>query len=96
MRFNGRFIVLRYAGILATLTSLFYTAVQTRHCEVAVLTSQSGAALVNAAAGIVFVYRVTAAWGDNILVYSVLSFFWVLQLGAWVRPFRCETAIECQ
>ncbi|KZT21266.1 hypothetical protein NEOLEDRAFT_767695 [Neolentinus lepideus HHB14362 ss-1] len=78
------FIVLRYSGILATFPALFFSAVQSSHCQVAVIASQVGAVLVVASSGIIFAYRLIAMWSGYKLVYVIVIFFYVLMLGCWI------------
>ncbi|RDB19402.1 hypothetical protein Hypma_013481 [Hypsizygus marmoreus] len=78
------FVVLRYSGILATLPSLFFTSVQSQHCQVAVVTSQVGAVLVVASSGAIFCYRVFAIWSDVKIVQAGVSFMFLVMLGCWI------------
>ncbi|KAG6811267.1 hypothetical protein H0H92_008260 [Tricholoma furcatifolium] len=78
------FVVLRYSGILATLPSLFFTSIQSQHCQVAVVTSQVGAVLVVASSGIIFCYRVFAIWSGVKIVQFAVSFMFLLMLGCWI------------
>jgi hypothetical protein len=58
--------------------------VQTKHCQSALLVSQSGAVVVQAAAGLILIARVAATYGGNVLIYAIGGFFWFVQLGAWI------------
>lgn len=79
-----RFIVLRYAGILALLPGLWFTSVQTQHCQFAASISQAGVVIVTASAGIIFWYRVYAIWGGDRIVSAVVGFFYCAMVGSWV------------
>lgn len=78
------FILLRYSGILATLPSLFFSAVQSQHCQAAVITSQVGAVLVVASSGIIFCYRIFAIWNSNKLVQGLVTFMFLVMMACWV------------
>jgi hypothetical protein len=79
-----RFIILRYAGILATLPSLWFTSIQSNHCQAAVIISQVGVILVVASSGIIFGYRVAAIWKGNRLVCVSVTTLYVTMVGCWV------------
>lgn len=78
------FIILRYAGILATLPSLFFTSVQSDHCQVAVVVSQVGAVLAVAASGAIFCFRVFVMWSGNNIVRGIVTFMYCGMLACWV------------
>src|ERR1700737_823741 len=79
------FIVLRYAGILATFPSLFFTSMQIKGCQTAMAVSQLGTVLVVASSGIIFGYRVSAIWGGNRVVHLVIGFMYLFMISSWVR-----------
>ena len=79
-----RFITLRYSGIIATFPSLFFTAIQSSHCKLAVGLSQTGAVLVVASSGVIFVYRLSAIWNGNQIVFATVMFFYACMVGSWV------------
>jgi hypothetical protein len=81
------FIMLRYSGILATLPSLFFTSIQSQHCQVAVITSQVGAVLVVASSGAIFCYRVFAIWSGVKLVQVAVGAMYLGMLGCWVSIY---------
>jgi len=88
------FIILRYSGILATLPSLFFTSVQSQHCQVAVVTSQVGAVLVVASSGAIFCYRVFAIWGSVKIVQAFVGLMYFGMIGCWIAvatQFRAIT-----
>ncbi|KAF9469576.1 hypothetical protein BDZ94DRAFT_1303277 [Collybia nuda] len=78
------FVILRYSGILATLPSLFFTSIQSQHCQVAVVTSQVGAVLVVASSGAIFCYRVFAIWNSVKLVQVTVGIMYLIMLGCWI------------
>jgi hypothetical protein len=78
------FVILRYSGILATLPSLFFTSIQSQHCQVAVVTSQVGAVLVVASSGAIFCYRVFAIWNGVKPVQIAIGIMYIGMLGCWV------------
>lgn len=78
------FIILRYSGILATLPSLFFTSVQSQHCQLAVTLSQVGVVLVVGASGVIFCYRVFAIWNGNKIIYAFVGFMYCAMLSCWV------------
>ncbi|KAG5643502.1 hypothetical protein DXG03_000743 [Asterophora parasitica] len=78
------FVILRYSGILATLPSLFFTSIQSQHCQVAVVTSQVGVVLVVASSGGIFCYRVFAIWNGSKIVKAAVSFMFLVMLGCWI------------
>jgi hypothetical protein len=79
-----RFIIVRYSGILATFPALFFTAIQSNYCNVAVGLSQTGVVLVVASSGIIFGYRVSAMWNGNRIVHTIVAFFYFFMVGSWV------------
>lgn len=87
------FIVLRYSAFLATLPALFFTSIQSQHCQAAVILSQVGAVLVVACSGIIFCNRVLAIWSNSKLVMSFLALIWTAMMACWVNnhphiPFK--------
>ena len=84
---GDRFIVLRYAAILANFPALFFTSIQNNHCQLAVALSQVGAVLVVAASGLIFVYRVIAIWNGLRIISIVVGVMYVIMLSCWVRRF---------
>ncbi|KAG6853540.1 hypothetical protein C0991_003397 [Blastosporella zonata] len=87
------FVILRYSGILATLPSLFFTSIQSQHCQVAVVTSQVGAVLVVASSGGIFCYRVFAIWSGVRIVQAAVAFMFLVMLGCWIAVATQYTAI---
>lgn len=85
------FCVLRYSGILATLPSLFFTSIQSDHCQAAVVISQVGVVLVVGASGIIFCYRVIAIWNGSKVIYAVVGVMYLAMLGCW-----CAVASQYQ
>lgn len=79
------FIVLRYSAFLATLPSLFFTSVQSQHCQAAVIISQVGACLVVIASGAIFSLRVRAIWHGNRVVYTIVTTVFLIMMSCWVR-----------
>ncbi|GLB43620.1 hypothetical protein LshimejAT787_1401320 [Lyophyllum shimeji] len=78
------FVILRYSGIVATFPSLFFTSIQSQHCQAAVVTSQVGAVLVVASSGIIFCYRVFAIWSGVKIVQAAVGLMFLVMLGCWV------------
>ncbi|KZW02319.1 hypothetical protein EXIGLDRAFT_829502 [Exidia glandulosa HHB12029] len=78
------FIVLRYAAFLATFPALFFTSIQSRHCQAAVVTSCVGVLLVVGCAGIIFCNRVIAIWSNNRIIIGVLAALWTGMMGCWI------------
>ena len=84
-----RFIVVRYAGLLAAFPSLFFIAIQSQHCKVAMDSSQAGVVLVVASSGIIFGYRVSAIWNANKIVIAIVGFFYICMVASWVGVQSC-------
>ncbi|EKM78146.1 hypothetical protein AGABI1DRAFT_114961 [Agaricus bisporus var. burnettii JB137-S8] len=78
------FIILRYSGIIASLPSLFFTAAETRSCQVAISASAVGAVLTVASSGAIFWYRIRALWSSSLIVSVIAGFFYLLMLGCWI------------
>ncbi|KAH8079785.1 hypothetical protein BXZ70DRAFT_901587 [Cristinia sonorae] len=78
------FIILRYAGILAMIPSLFFTSVQSSHCQASVSISQAGVLLAVAAAGGIFCFRVFALWNGNHIVHGVVGCMYCLMMACWI------------
>jgi len=78
------FVVLRYSGLLATFPSLFFTSIQSQHCQAAVVSSQVGAVLVVASSGVIFCYRVFAIWSGVKMVQIAVAFMFLVMLGCWI------------
>ena len=68
--------------------SLFFTSIQAKNCQLAVVFSQVGVVLVVASSGIIFCYRVVTIWNGSKYVYAVVSVFYLGMLGCWVSPYR--------
>jgi len=77
------FILLRYASIAATLSSIFFTAVQTDRCDLAVGFSGYGAAIVVASASFIFGSRVVALWKGNKIVYAIIALAYLVTVASW-------------
>ncbi|KAH8079793.1 hypothetical protein BXZ70DRAFT_901614 [Cristinia sonorae] len=88
------FIVLRYAGILATLPSLWFTSVQSNHCQAAVILSQLGAVLAVAASGAIFCFRVFVIWNGNWLVRGGVSLMYCGMLACWISVAAQYKALQ--
>lgn len=78
------FLILRYSGILASVPSLFFTSVQSRHCQVAVVAGQVGVILAVASSGMIFCYRVFAIWNGVRIVTGLVSVMYLIMLGCWI------------
>jgi len=78
------FIVLRYAGLLAFLPALWFTAIPSTNCPVVGNLSQAGVVLVTASAGLIFSHRVVAIWHGNKEIIGLVGFFYVLMVGCWI------------
>ncbi|KAF7371250.1 hypothetical protein MSAN_00760800 [Mycena sanguinolenta] len=78
------FIVLRYSAFIATFPALFFTALQSQHCQVAVITSQVGAVLVVGCSGIIFCSRVVAIYNNSKVIIGVLALLWVGMMACWI------------
>ncbi|EIN06478.1 hypothetical protein PUNSTDRAFT_145066 [Punctularia strigosozonata HHB-11173 SS5] len=87
------FIVLRYSAFLATLPSLFFTSIQSQHCQTAVIASQVGAVLVVAASGVIFSNRVVAIWGNSKFIIAVTVVAWLGLIGCWISVATQYNAI---
>ncbi len=74
---------------MATIPSLFFTSVQSQHCQAAVVLSTLGGVLVVASSGMIFCYRVLAIWHENRLVYGIVFFFYATMLACWVGVRLC-------
>jgi hypothetical protein len=57
---------------------------QSQYCDIAVRLSSFGVAVVVAAAGVIFSYRVVALWKGNKLVYAILGLAYAATIGCWV------------
>ncbi|TCD62092.1 hypothetical protein EIP91_007492 [Steccherinum ochraceum] len=88
------FVLLRYAGILATLPSLFFTSVQSDHCQAAVVISQVGAVLAVASSGAIFCFRVFVIWSGNNVVRAIVAFMYCLMMGCWIAVATQYHAIQ--
>lgn len=98
------FIILRYAGLIATFPGLFFTSIQSQHCRAAMILSQLGVVLAAAASGGIFCYRVFVLWNGNQIVRGVVSFMYCLMVGCWVSirfdsasidPLKCGLISDC-
>ncbi|KZW02305.1 hypothetical protein EXIGLDRAFT_829494 [Exidia glandulosa HHB12029] len=78
------FIVLRYAAFLATFPALFFSAIQSGHCQAAVVASCTGVCLVVGCAGIIFCNRVVAIWSNNRIIIGVLAVLWTGMMACWI------------
>ncbi|CDO74765.1 hypothetical protein BN946_scf185001.g13 [Trametes cinnabarina] len=78
------FILLRYSGLLATLPSLFFTSVQSGHCQVAVVLSQVGACLAVGSSGALFAFRVYAMWYGSKAITALVIFVYALMISCWI------------
>jgi len=78
------FIGLRYFALLATLPSLFFTCLQTQHCQVAVITSSVGAVLVVGCAGIIFCSRVVAMYNNSKFIIGAVALLWSCMMACWI------------
>jgi hypothetical protein len=78
------FIVLRYAGLLAFLPSLWFSAIPATNCPLVGNLSQAGVVLVTASAGLIFGYRAVAIWHGNRDVMVLVGIFYVLMVGCWI------------
>ena len=81
---GNSFVILRYSGILATFSALFFTSIQTKHCQAAVVSSQVGVILVVISSGIIFCYRIFAIWHGVKIVYALIGFMYFIMVGCWV------------
>ncbi|KAH8079795.1 hypothetical protein BXZ70DRAFT_960558 [Cristinia sonorae] len=88
------FVLLRYAGILATLPSLWFTSVQSDHCQAAVISSQVGAVLAVAASGAIFCFRVFVVWNGNWWVRGVVSLMYCGMLACWISVAAQYKALQ--
>jgi hypothetical protein len=79
------FILLRYSAIFGTFTSLFFTSIQSTHCDLAVRIGSFAIAVSVASAGCIFSYRVFALWKGNKLVYGIIGLAYAIMLACWVR-----------
>lgn len=75
---------MRYSGIIASLPSLFFTAVQTDFCQAAISASTAGAVLTVASSGAIFWFRVRALWNGSVTVSVIAGLFYVIMLACWV------------
>ncbi|KAF8079202.1 hypothetical protein FPV67DRAFT_1403224 [Lyophyllum atratum] len=87
------FVILRYSGIVATFPSLFFTSIQSQHCQAAVVTSQVGAVLVVASSGAIFCYRVFAIWNGVKVVQAAVTFMFLAMMGCWISVATQYAAI---
>ncbi|OSD07964.1 hypothetical protein PYCCODRAFT_1430150 [Trametes coccinea BRFM310] len=78
------FILLRYSGILATLPSLFFTSVQSQHCQVAVILSQIGAVLAVFSSGALFSFRVYAMWYGSKAITALVALVYATMIACWI------------
>ncbi|EIN08750.1 hypothetical protein PUNSTDRAFT_52234 [Punctularia strigosozonata HHB-11173 SS5] len=78
------FIVLRYSPFVATVPSLFYTLLQTKHCQTAVTVSEAGVVAVSLSSGFIFAYRVIAIWAGNKIVTGIVSVLYLMMATCWI------------
>ncbi|KAF7346968.1 hypothetical protein MVEN_01449600 [Mycena venus] len=78
------FIVLRYSAFLATLPALFFTSLQSQHCQVAVILSQVGVVLVVGCSGIIFCNRVVAIYSNSKVIIGALALLWSGMMACWI------------
>ncbi|KAJ7758203.1 hypothetical protein DFH07DRAFT_958549 [Mycena maculata] len=78
------FIVLRYSAFLATFPALFFTSLQSQHCQAAVIASQVGAVLVVGCAGIIFCNRVVAIYSNSKVIIGALALLWSGMMSCWI------------
>ncbi|KAJ7141988.1 hypothetical protein C8R46DRAFT_1134502, partial [Mycena filopes] len=78
------FIVLRYSAFLATFPALFFTSLQSQHCQVAVVVSQVGAVLVVGCSGIIFCNRLLAIYSGSKVITAALALLWTGMMACWI------------
>ncbi|KAJ6566266.1 hypothetical protein B0H19DRAFT_708164 [Mycena capillaripes] len=78
------FIILRYSAFLATFPALFFTSLQSQHCQAAVIVSQVGAVLVVGCSGIIFCNRVVAIYSNSKVVIGALALLWGAMMACWI------------
>jgi len=78
------FVVLRYAAFLATLPALFFTSLQSQHCQLAVIISQVGVILVVGSSGIIFCNRVVAIYSNSKVIIGILAVLWSGMMACWI------------
>ncbi|KAF9032366.1 hypothetical protein BJ165DRAFT_1535060 [Panaeolus papilionaceus] len=78
------FILLRYAAVTSTLTSLFYTAIGSSHCQLAVIIGQSCSIAVVACAGVVFCCRVASLWDYQRIILAIVFAPCMIMVCSWV------------
>ncbi|EIN08724.1 hypothetical protein PUNSTDRAFT_143460 [Punctularia strigosozonata HHB-11173 SS5] len=87
------FIVLRYSAFVSTLSALFFTSIQSDHCQTAVIASQTGVVLVVASAGIIFCSRVAAIYANSKPIIALLVFLWGCMVACWVAVASQYSAV---
>lgn len=78
------FIILRYSAFLATFPALFFTSLQSQHCQVAVIVSQVGAVLVVGCSGVIFCNRLVAIYSNSKVITAALALLWTGMMTCWV------------
>lgn len=88
------FVILRYSGLLATFPALFFTSLQSGHCQFAASISQAGAVLVVISSGAIFCYRVFAIWSGNNIVKGIVGIFYLIMVASWIAAATQFRAIN--
>ncbi|KAJ7094324.1 hypothetical protein C8R44DRAFT_645352 [Mycena epipterygia] len=78
------FIILRYSAFLATFPALFFTSIQSQHCQTAVIASQVGAVLVAGSSGVIFCSRVVAIYSNSRVIIGALALLWSGMMACWI------------
>lgn len=76
--------MLRYSPFVVTVASLFFTLLQTKHCQTAVTVSEAGVVAVSLSSGFIFAYRVIAIWAGNKIVTGIVSVLYLMMTACWV------------
>ncbi|KAJ7766960.1 hypothetical protein DFH07DRAFT_881102 [Mycena maculata] len=87
------FILLRYSAFVATFPALFFTSIQSQHCQAAVIVSQVGAVLVVGSSGIIFCNRVVAIYSNSKVIVGALVLLWGGMMGCWIAVATQYSAV---
>lgn len=74
--------------MIALIPSLFFTSLQSQHCQAAASLSEAGVVLVTASAGIIFAYRVFSIWNFHKGVCVSVSILYLMTIACWVRIYE--------
>ncbi|KIJ27092.1 hypothetical protein M422DRAFT_785026 [Sphaerobolus stellatus SS14] len=83
------FILLRYAGLLALITSLLFATLKTEHCRSLLTANQVATILTITCSGLLFLFSAIRRWQGNYVISGILG---TLYLG--MIACSCVTAVQ--